>query len=172
MAFADVSFTRKSLIALLSSDACEDTSTYCQNQYASCCDGACGDTWTDYFHTNCKKLCGKCSGKSWPGLLSWQSMNWPTSYWIPQCKLFWSLFLAMLHGGYNLSVCLLRGKLVRAALTNHREIFGGGQGPYQERLSPEPARSVKVRARKGREIWISAILHWKKAAVLPIFLAS
>ena len=55
-------------------------------------------------------------------------------------------------GGVCLSVCLLRGELVRAALTNRREIFGGGQGPCQERLSPEPARSVKVRAEKGREI--------------------
>ena len=62
------------------------------------------------------------------------------------------------HGGGSavasvcLSVCLLRGELVRAALTNHREIFGGGQGPCQERLSPEPAQLAKVRARKGREI--------------------
>ena len=58
-----------------------------------------------------------------------------------------------------LSVCLLRGELVRAALTNHREIFGGGQGPCQERLSPEPAKSVKVWARKGREIRILDVSH-------------
>ena len=59
------------------------------------------------------------------------------------------------HGGgsavasVRLSVCLFRGELVRAALTNHREIFRGDQGPCQERLSPEPAKSVKVRAKKG-----------------------
>ena len=58
-----------------------------------------------------------------------------------------------------LSVCLFRGKLVRAALTNHHKIFGGGQGPCQERLSPEPAKSVKVRARKGREIQILDVSH-------------
>ena len=58
-----------------------------------------------------------------------------------------------------LSLCLLRGELVRAALTNHREIFGGGQGPCQERLSLEPAKSVKVRARKGREIRILDVSH-------------
>ena len=62
-------------------------------------------------------------------------------------------------GGVRLSVCLFRGELVRAALTNHREIFGGGQGPCQERLSPEPAKSVKVRARKGREIRILSVSH-------------
>ena len=63
------------------------------------------------------------------------------------------------HGGglqwrlsVRLSVCLFRGELVRAALTNHREIFGGGQGPCQERLSPEPAQSAKVRAKKMGEI--------------------
>ena len=69
------------------------------------------------------------------------------------------------HGGGSAvasvcpSVCLFRGELVRAALTNHREIFGGGQGPCQERLSPEPAKSVKVRARKGREIRILDVSH-------------
>ena len=51
-----------------------------------------------------------------------------------------------------LSVCLLRVELVRAALANRHEIFGGGQGHGQERLSPEPAQSVKIRARKGRKI--------------------
>ena len=63
------------------------------------------------------------------------------------------------HGGGLLwrlsvcpSVCLLCGKLVRAALTNHREIFGGSQGPCQECLSPELARSVKIQLRKGWEI--------------------
>ena len=71
----------------------------------------------------------------------------------------------------RLSVCLFRGELVRAALTNHREIFGGGQGPCQERLSPEPAKSVKVRARKGREIQILAISPFEKAVVLASFSA-
>ena len=52
------------------------------------------------------------------------------------------------------SVCLFLSYLVRAALANHHEIFGGGQGHGQERLSPEPALSVKVWARKGREIQI------------------
>ena len=51
-----------------------------------------------------------------------------------------------------LSVCLLRVELVRAALANRHEIFGGGQGHGQERLSPEPAQSVKVGVRKRREI--------------------
>ena len=67
--------------------------------------------------------------------------------------LWWRLSVRLL------SVCLLRGELVRAALTNHREIFGGGQGPCQERLSPEPAKSVKVWARKGREIRILDVSH-------------
>ena len=35
-------------------------------------------------------------------------------------------------------VCLLRVELVRAALANRHETFGGGQGHGQERLSPEP----------------------------------
>ena len=59
----------------------------------------------------------------------------------------------------SLSVCLLRVELVRAALANRHEIFGGGQGHGQERLSPEPGRSVKVRARKGREIQILDVSH-------------
>ena len=71
-----------------------------------------------------------------------------------------------------LSLCLLRGELVQATLTNHNEIFGGGQGPCQERLSPEPAQSVKVRARKGREIQILGVSDWKKAAVMASFMAS
>ena len=49
-------------------------------------------------------------------------------------------------------VCLLQEELVQAALADCNETFGGGQGQGQERLSPEPGRSVKVRARKGREI--------------------
>ena len=49
-------------------------------------------------------------------------------------------------------VCLFLDELVRAALADCDETFGGGQGHGQERLCPEPAQSVKVRARKGREI--------------------
>ena len=49
-------------------------------------------------------------------------------------------------------VCLLREELVRAALADCDETFGGGQGHGQERLSLEPAQSVKVRVRKGWEI--------------------
>ena len=56
-------------------------------------------------------------------------------------------------------VCLLLDELVRAGLADCVEIFGGGQGPCQERLSPEPAQSAKVRPRKGREIQIWAISH-------------
>ena len=37
------------------------------------------------------------------------------------------------------------------------KIFGGGPGHGQERLSPEPARSVKVRAKKEREIRILSV---------------
>ena len=63
-------------------------------------------------------------------------------------------------GGVCLSVvCLFLDKLVRTALADCDETFGGGQGQGQERLSPEPARSVKVRARKGREIQILAVSH-------------
>ena len=51
-------------------------------------------------------------------------------------------------------VCPFLDELVRAALADCDETFGGGQGHGQERLSPEPGRSVKVRARKGREIQI------------------
>ena len=50
------------------------------------------------------------------------------------------------------SVCLLLCELVPAALADLNEIFGGGQGWCQARLSPESAQSVKVRVRKGREI--------------------
>ena len=70
-----------------------------------------------------------------------------------------------------LSVCLLRVELVRAALANCHEIFGGGQGHGQERLSPEPAQSVKVRVRKGREIQILAVSHLKQAVILASFMA-
>ena len=45
-----------------------------------------------------------------------------------------------------------RGELVQGVLPDCDETFGGGQGDGQERLSPEPAQTVKVRARKGREI--------------------
>ena len=44
-------------------------------------------------------------------------------------------------------VCLLMTELVcvnRAVWSDRNEIFGGGLGQCQERLSPEPARSVKV----------------------------
>ena len=68
-----------------------------------------------------------------------------------------------------LSVCLLRVELVRAALANRHEIFGGGQGHGQERLSPEPAQSVKVGVRKRREIQILVISPLKMAIVLAIF---
>ena len=51
------------------------------------------------------------------------------------------------------------------------ETFGGGQGDGQERLSPEPAQSVKVRARKGREIQILAVSPFEKAVVLASFSA-
>ena len=47
---------------------------------------------------------------------------------------------------------LLWGELVQGVLPDCDQTFGGGQGHGQERLSPEPAQSVKVRARKGREI--------------------
>ena len=56
-------------------------------------------------------------------------------------------------------VCLLLDELVRAGLADCVEIFGGGQGHGQERLSPEPAQSAKVRPRKGREIQILAVSH-------------
>ena len=51
-----------------------------------------------------------------------------------------------------LSVCLLRGELVRAPWPDRDETFGGGRGQVQERLSPEPAQSAKVCAKKRREI--------------------
>ena len=51
----------------------------------------------------------------------------------------------------------LREELVRAALADWDETFVGGQGPCQERLSPEQARSAQVRLRKGRETQIWAI---------------
>ena len=51
-------------------------------------------------------------------------------------------------------VCPLREELVRAALADCNKTFGGGQGPCQERLPPEPVRSVIVRERKVREIQI------------------
>ena len=56
-------------------------------------------------------------------------------------------------------VCPLREELVRAGLADCVEIFGDGQGHAQERLSPEPAQSAKVRPRKGREIQIWAVSH-------------
>ena len=49
----------------------------------------------------------------------------------------------------SLSVCPLRGELVRAPWPDRDETFGGGRGQPQERLSPEPAQSVKVCAKKG-----------------------
>ena len=51
-------------------------------------------------------------------------------------------------------------------MTDRDETFGGGQGHGQERLSPEPAQSVKVQARKGREIQILAVI---KEVVLGSF---
>ena len=54
-------------------------------------------------------------------------------------------------------------------MANRHEIFGGGQGHGQERLSPEPAQSVKVRARKGREIQILVISPLKMAIALASF---
>ena len=60
---------------------------------------------------------------------------------------------------FTLSVCPLRCELVQAALADHDETFGGGQGHRQERLSPEPSQSVKVRVRKGRVIQILAVSH-------------
>ena len=59
----------------------------------------------------------------------------------------------------SLSVCPFLDELVRGVLPDCDETFGGGQGPCQERLSPEPAQLAKVRARKGREIQIWAISH-------------
>ena len=56
-------------------------------------------------------------------------------------------------------------------MANRHEIFGGGQGHGQERLSPKPAQSVKVQARKGREIQILVILPLKMAIVLASFSA-
>ena len=47
------------------------------------------------------------------------------------------------------------------------ETFRGGQG--QERLSPEQAQSVDVRARKGREIQILAVQTEKKQLFWPMF---
>ena len=50
-------------------------------------------------------------------------------------------------------VCLsVTDELVQAAWTDRDETFGGGQGHGQERLSPEPAQSVMVWVKKGREI--------------------
>ena len=74
----------------------------------------------------------------------------------------------------NLSVRSLpvTEELVRPALANCDETFGGGQGHGQERLSLEPAQSVKVRARKGWEIQILAVSHLKKAVILASFMAS
>ena len=76
----------------------------------------------------------------------------------------------------SLSVCLsvvcpFLDELVRAALADCDETFGGGQGHGQERLSPEPAQSVKVRPRKGREIQILAVSPFEKAVVLASFSA-
>ena len=51
------------------------------------------------------------------------------------------------------------------------EIFGGGQGPCQERLSPEPAKLVKVRARIGQEIQILDVSPLKREVVLASFSA-
>ena len=65
----------------------------------------------------------------------------------------------------------MRGELVRGALPDCDETFGGGRGHGQERLSPEPAQSVKVRARKGREIQILVISPLKMAIVLASFSA-
>ena len=45
-------------------------------------------------------------------------------------------------------VCPLRDELVLGVLPDCDETFGGGQGHGQERLSPEPAQSVKVGVRK------------------------
>ena len=39
----------------------------------------------------------------------------------------------------SLSVYLLLGELVTAFWSARHKIFGGGQGQYQERLSPESA---------------------------------
>ena len=76
----------------------------------------------------------------------------------------------------SLSVCLsvvcpFLDELVRAALADCDETFGGGQGHGQERLSPEPGRSVKVRARKGREIQILVVSPLKREVVLASFSA-
>ena len=57
-------------------------------------------------------------------------------------------------------------------MADRDETFGGGQGHGQERLSLEPAQSVKVRARKGREIQILAVSHFKKAVISASFMAS
>ena len=65
----------------------------------------------------------------------------------------------------------MREELVRAALADYDETFSGGQGHGQERLSPEPAQSVKVRVRKGREIQILVISPLKMAIVLASFSA-
>ena len=62
-------------------------------------------------------------------------------------------------------VCPLQEDLVRAALADYDKTFGGGQGHGQERLYPEPAQSAKVRAGKGREIQIMAVL----ASVLDLY---
>ena len=40
-------------------------------------------------------------------------------------------------------------ELVQAAVADHNETFGAGQGHSQEGLSPEPTQSNKVRLRKG-----------------------
>ena len=67
---------------------------------------------------------------------------------------------------WRLSVCLLRGELVRGVLSDCDQTFGGSQGHGQERLSPELGRSVKVRLRKGRQIQILAVSPFEKAVVL------
>ena len=44
----------------------------------------------------------------------------------------------------RLSVCPLRGELVRAGLTDRDETFGGDIWHCQERISLKPARSVEI----------------------------
>ena len=58
-----------------------------------------------------------------------------------------------------LSVCPLRCELVRAPWPDRDKTFGGGRGQCQERLSPEPARSAKVCAKKCGKFEFFGVYH-------------
>ena len=58
----------------------------------------------------------------------------------------------------SLSICPLRCELVRAPWPDRDETFGGGRGQVKERLSPEPAQSAKVCAKKGGKFEFFGVL--------------